>query len=458
VNRFVRSWLRRRRRFGLWSATAERAITGAFIVRVLLVGFGLVILLMLAAGLLGVRNIYSIRATATDLLEEQVRSFDLLNAVLREQRTITAIYSTIARRPEEMDRDQLLKQLVDSDKELSEIVEDASDEPDQGLWKRLFAEASSFSDETRKLLATEGPVAGPSPRLLKTHEQVLVLVDQLVEVESRRSQDLKRQLEELSGSLLKESSVLLGGGLILALLFAFVTVLLTGKLVRQLEWQTGELSRVSWQLLEKQETTARRFSHELHDELGQSLSALKANLMPLSQAAGEGKPRIEDCIQLVDEAIRNVRELSQLLRPTILDDFGLEASLRWLCDRVQQRTGLEVTFESNFEARMADETETHLFRIAQEALTNVARHAGATEVRIHLQRLDGEVRLEIRDNGRGVQPAASTSPDSEQPRGLGIVGMRARARSAGGKLAVGSAPGEGTTVEASFPYREREEA
>ena len=194
MNRFVKSWLRRRRRFGLWSATAERAITGAFIIRVLLVGFGLVILLMLAAGLLGVRNIYSIRATATDLLEEQVRSFDLLNAVLREQRTITAIYSTIARRPEEMDRDQLLKQLVDSDKELSEIVEDASDEPDQGLWKRLFAEASSFSDETRKLLATEGPVAGPSPRLLKTHEQVLVLVDQLVEVESRRSQDLKRQL------------------------------------------------------------------------------------------------------------------------------------------------------------------------------------------------------------------------------------------------------------------------
>ncbi len=458
MNRFVRSWLRRRRELGLWSATAERAITGAFIVRVLLVGFGLVILLLLAAGLLGVHNIGSIRATASDLLEEPVRSFDLLNAVLREQRTINAIYSTIARRPEEMDRDQLLRQLVDSDKDLSEIVEAAFDEPDQGLWKRLFAEASNFNDEARKLLATEGPVAGPSRRLLETHEQVLALVDRLVEVESRRSQDLKRQLEDLSGSLLKESSVLLGGGLILALLFAFVTVRLTGKLVRELEWQTGELSRVSWQLLEKQETTARRFSHELHDELGQSLSALKANLMPLAQGAGEGKARIEDCVQLVDEAIRNVRELSQLLRPTILDDFGLEASLRWLCDRVQQRTGLEITFESNFEARMADETETHLFRIAQEALTNVARHAEATEVSIHLQRVDGEVRLEIRDNGRGVWPAASADTSDEQPRGLGIVGMRARARSAGGKLAVGSNPGAGTIVEASFPYREREEA
>ncbi len=458
MNRFVRSWLRRLKKLSLWGTTAERAITGGFIVRVLLVGFGLVILLLLAAGLLGVRNIGSIRATATDLLEEQVRSFDLLNAVLREQRTINAIYSAIARRPEELDRDQLLKQLVDSDKDLSEIVEAASDEPDQGLWKRLFADASSFSDEARKLLATEGPVAGPSLRLLETHQQVLTLVDQLVEVESRRSQDLKRQLEELSGSLLKESSVLLGGGLILALLFAFVTVRLTGSLVRQLEWQTGELSRVSWQLLEKQETTARRFSHELHDELGQSLSALKANLTPLAQAPGAGKARVEDCIQLVDEAIRNVRELSQLLRPTILDDFGLAASLRWLCDRFQQRTGLDVKFDSDFEARMADETETHLFRIAQEALTNVARHAEATEVNIHLQRVDGEVKLEIRDNGRGVLPAALAGSNPEQPRGLGIVGMRARARSAGGELAVGSEAGTGTVVQASFPYRQREEA
>ena len=458
MNRFVRGWLRNNRKLWLWSATAERAITGAFIVRVLLVGFGLVILLLLAAGLLGVRNIGSIRATATDLLEEQVRSFDLLNAVLREQRTINAIYSTIARRPEEMDRDQLLKQLEDSDKALAAIVEDASDEPDQGLWKRLFTEATSFSDEARKLLAEEGPVAGPSLRLLQTHDQVLALVNRLVEVETKRSQDLKRQLEELSGSLLRESSILLGGGLVLALLFAFVTVKLTGKLVRQLEWQTGELSRVSWQLLEKQETTARRFSHELHDELGQSLSALKANLTPLSQAAGEGKSRIDDSIQLVDEAIRNVRELSQLLRPTILDDFGLAASLRWLCDRVQQRTGIEVHFEADFEARMADETETHLFRIAQEALTNVARHAEATKVDIHLQRVDGNVRLEIRDNGRGVPAAGSANMNTAQPQGLGIVGMRARARSAGGELAIGSAPGAGTVVEASFPFRERAEA
>jgi len=451
------NWLHKFGTVGLWGATWDRAITGSFIVRVLLGGFGLVILLLLAAGLLGVRNISSIRATATDLLEEQVRTSDLLDAVLREQRTITAIYENIARRPEALDRDQLLGQLVASDKDLADIVEAASDEPDQGLWKQLFSGASSFSDEARKILASETPVPEPSVRLLLIHRQVLALVDRLVEVESRRSKELKMQLESLSGSLMRQSSVLLGGGLVLALLFAFVTVRLTGELVRQLEWQTGELSRVSWQLLEKQETTARRFSHELHDELGQSLSALKANLIPLAAASGASKSRVDDSIHLVDEAIRNVRELSQLLRPTILDDFGLAASLRWLCERFQQRTGVGVQFDCNLDGRMADETETHLFRIAQEALTNVARHSAATQVEIHLNRQNGKVRLEIHDNGRGVSPAP-VKTTSEQPRGLGIVGMRARARSAGGELKISSAPGEGTVIDASFPYREREDA
>jgi len=453
------SWFRKFGKNGLSGASWDRAITGNIILRVLLGGFSLVILLLLAAGLLGVRNISSIRMTATDLLEEQVRTSDLLDAVLREQRTITAIYENIARRPETLDRDQLLGQLVASDKDLADIVEAASDEPDQGLWKQLFTEATSFSDEARKILASESPVKQPSIRLVETNRQVLTLVDRLVEVESRRSKELQQRLEASSGNLLRQSSALLGGGLVLAVLFAFVTVRLTGQLVHQLEWQTGELSRVSWQLLEKQETTARRFSHELHDELGQSLSAIKANLTPLVAAAGPNtKGRVEDSLGLVDEAIRDVRELSQLLRPTILDDFGLAASLRWLCERVQQRTGVDIQFSSNFDGRMADEMETHLFRIAQEALTNVARHSGATRVEIKLERQNGKVRLAIRDNGRGVSSAPAKVSAEPQPRGLGIVGMRARARSAGGELKIGSAPGEGTLIEATFPYRERKEA
>ena len=155
--------------------------------------------------------------------------------------------------------------------------------------------------------------------------------------------------------------------------------------------------------------------------------------------------RVSDCIHLVDEAIGNVREMSQLLRPTILDDFGLAAGLRWLCEGFGQRTGIDVTCEVPFTGRLPDGAETHLFRIAQEALTNVARHASAKHVRMQLEQADGHVTLRISDDGRGLSPAPGN------PRGLGLIGMRARARSAGGDLEIRSRPGEGVLIEVRVP-------
>jgi protein-histidine pros-kinase len=197
-------------------------------------------------------------------------------------------------------------------------------------------------------------------------------------------------------------------------------------------------------MLEDQEATARRFSHELHDELGQSLTAVKTNLSALAAAgpdAAASGPRLADCLHLVDEAIGNVRQMSQLLRPTILDDFGLEAGLRWLAEGFAARTGIEVSVDSTYSGRLPDETETHLFRISQEALTNVARHANAKHVRIKLTAGAGEIRLSIQDDGCGLSAAPDTG------RGLGLIGMRARARSVGGDVAVHSRPGQGVLIE-----------
>jgi signal transduction histidine kinase len=158
-------------------------------------------------------------------------------------------------------------------------------------------------------------------------------------------------------------------------------------------------------------------------------------------AAGQ----VEDCRRLVDEAMRNVRELSQLLRPTILDDFGLDASIRSVADRFNQRTGIEVDFQSEFAGRLAEETETHLFRIVQEALTNVARHSGATRVCIHLRPEGERLCLSFADNGGGLQPSDRAA------NGIGMTGMRARARSAGGGMSIRSQPGEGLRIEAWVP-------
>jgi signal transduction histidine kinase len=201
-------------------------------------------------------------------------------------------------------------------------------------------------------------------------------------------------------------------------------------------------------MLEDQEATARRVSHELHDELGQSLTAIRTNLSALGSGTQTTPERLQDCMRLVDEAIGNVRQLSQLLRPVILDDFGLEAAVRWLADGFSTRTGISVEVESQYSGRLPDETETHLFRIAQEALTNVARHSGAKRVRIKLETRGEEIRLSIEDDGRGLPAGASANG-----RGMGMIGMRARARSAGGDVSVRSRPGEGVLIEVRAPIR-----
>jgi signal transduction histidine kinase len=226
---------------------------------------------------------------------------------------------------------------------------------------------------------------------------------------------------------------------------------MVSQLIRRLESQTAELGRVSWHMLEDQEATARRFSHELHDELGQSLTAVKTNLSALAATGEDAAPagaRLADCLHLVDDAIGNVRQMSQLLRPTILDDFGLEAGLRWLAEGFAARTGIEVTVDSNYSGRLPDETETHLFRISQEALTNIARHSGAQHVQMKLAGNGGDIRLTIQDDGRGLS-GAPTTPG----RGLGLIGMRARARSAGGDVSMHSRAGEGVLIEVRVPHR-----
>lgn len=428
---------------------AMRPVTQRAIRRVLIAGYSVVMLCLLAAGLLGVRNIASIRAASAELLKEQIRIQDLLDAVLRGQRAINAVFADFARQPEEIDEAQLLSQLDASDRDIERIAAESAGEPEQALWQDLYRAATEFSREARLILVEDAAQRRPIRRLMHAHQRVLTLVDRLVEVETRRSVALKQRIEELSLRLAQQSAILLGAGFLLAVMCAIYAARWTLRLIRQMEWQAGELSRVSWQLLDKQESTARRFSHELHDELGQALTALKANLAALAAKPEPQRHLIEDCLQIVDTSMGTVREISQLLRPTMLDDFGLEAGLRWLCNRFRQRSRIDVDFRCSIPERLPEEVETHLFRIAQEALTNVARHSGATRVTVSLDLEDGRARLRIADNGKGFDPAGVPSG------GLGMVGMRARARSAGGELRVQTSPGAGLMVEALIPVAGR---
>ncbi|MDB6003182.1 MAG: hypothetical protein JWR15_169, partial [Prosthecobacter sp.] len=274
------------------------------------------------------------------------------------------------------------------------------------------------------------------------------LVNKLIGSSSEHLAKTEHELEQQSQDLSDDSTLLLGSSSILAAISAVLTIAFARKSIQRIRWQSEELSRVSWHMLQTQEQAARRFSHELHDELGQSLAAVRSNL---TKGSTQDLPSLRaDCLHLVDESIANVRELSHLLRPVILDDFGLDAGLRWLAEKFGQRTRLKVEYVSDFTGRLADETETHLFRIAQEAFTNIARHSEATEVKMSLAHREQTIRLTIEDNGKGL-PVRTGEPIHSPS--LGMVGMRARARQSGGELTATSMQPRGLRIEVVIPLQ-----
>ncbi len=425
---------------------SSRRITSTTILRVLLAGFALAILLLVAAAFVGLENTRSIKENAAQLVAEQLVTTRLIDEIQREEGTLTAVFQTLAQAHESVDRGKILAQLSESDRHIERIVASAAGSPEEQLWQELRRASGGFAAEVKRLLANEGTHSFSSERLFRRHDEVIAIVAKLINASYQKASAAQAQIQRRATELETKALLLLGACLLLALLCAVLTVRTTAALFRKMEAQAEELSRVSWHMLENQETTARRFSHELHDELGQSLTAVKANLAALEAHPELAKTRVQDCARLVDDAIQNVRELSHLLRPIILDDFGLDAGLRWLGEGFTQRTGIEVRYDSNFTGRLPDETETHLFRIAQEALTNVARHSGAAEVRMRLHAENSTIQLTIADNGRGLQDGAAST-------GLGMVGMRARARNAGGEFSIHSGNGHGVEIEVEVPAR-----
>lgn len=239
--------------------------------------------------------------------------------------------------------------------------------------------------------------------------------------------------------------------------------------------------------LRAQEAERRRLALELHDQMGQSLTALTLHAQVISQqlaeepgdAASQARAQTERLIILAERTLAEAQALSRQLRPAILDDLGLPAALRWLADDAQTRLGVSVHTrirdgEDGHVRRAPDDVETALFRIAQEALTNAVRHGQAERACIHLRQTATCIILAIGDDGSGFDPGArpkgqhpavaanSASPHVAYPtdssaapaqRGIGLAGMRERARLLGGALAIRSSHGRGCVVRVSVPLR-----
>ena len=193
----------------------------------------------------------------------------------------------------------------------------------------------------------------------------------------------------------------------------------------------------------------RHLARELHDEIGQLLTGLKLSLESASRALPEPTPQsLTQAQSVVDDLITRARSLALDLRPAMLDDLGLVPALVWYLDRYNSQTMIQVKFNhAGLSGRLPPEIETAAYRIVQEALTNVARHADIDEAEVALRPVNGSLEMMIRDAGSGFDPKVVV----ESSGSTGLSGMRERAELLGGRFTVESLPGEGTTLTARLP-------
>jgi len=215
----------------------------------------------------------------------------------------------------------------------------------------------------------------------------------------------------------------------------------------------ARLTQLSRQLLEAQELERRRIARELHDQLGQSLVLLQINLQKIQESpeAKDMAHALGESITMVERMHEQARNLSLNLRPSLLDDLGLVPALRWHLDRLAQSSGLSVHFAAGDSVgRYPAEVETTCFRIAQEALANVSRHAQARHVSVNLAQDTAGLSLRITDDGIGFDVAAARR-QATRGRSMGLLSMEERMELAGGELLIDSRPAKGTTICARFP-------
>ena len=226
------------------------------------------------------------------------------------------------------------------------------------------------------------------------------------------------------------------------------------KADEELTQSRGQLRDLAAHLQVVREEERTRIAREIHDELGQSLTALKMDVHWLGQRLPPDRPLLLDKIKtmsrLINTTVHTVRRISSELRPKILDDFGPSAAMEWQTNEFRSRAGIQCDFRSEPEDILLDQARsTALFRIFQETLTNIARHAYATKVEAILQKNSDTIELTVRDNGVGI-----TAKQNADPKSWGIMGIRERVHSLGGQVKIVGVPNQGTTVQVSIPLAE----
>jgi signal transduction histidine kinase len=231
------------------------------------------------------------------------------------------------------------------------------------------------------------------------------------------------------------------------------------RLQREIERQRAaeqrnrqDLERLSARLVDAQEAERRKLSRELHDEVGQALTAVKMDIGIALRSDNRlrVKGALEEASELTETTLRGVRDLSQLLHPSMLDDFGLPTTLATYLRSFSQRTGIRAQLAETIEDRLVPAVEVGVYRIVQEAFNNIVQHSGATACTVSLSAGGGVLRLVVEDNGRGLGPFPRAA---DVRQGLGLIGMRERAQGLGGTFHIENAATGGTRISVTLPLQ-----
>lgn len=295
--------------------------------------------------------------------------------------------------------------------------------------------------------------------LLQRRKAISDLAEQIQSINTsnlvRARQRLEASQSDFQGWLRRLTAIVL----LMSLLVAGLSITWIMRLERKAEMgqqraETAEveLRRLSQQLVRTQEDERRALSRELHDEVGQQITALRVEISNLGRIPVEERDtfmrHLREAKTLAEQTMKTVRDLAMGLRPSMLDDLGLGPAIEWQAREFSRRNGVPASVELGGDLASLSEMErTSLFRIVQEALTNITKHAKASEVQIRLQSDANGVELRVSDNGKGMDPSTARGV------GLGLLGMEERAREMGAEFSLNSEPGRGTAIEILIPRR-----
>ena len=306
---------------------------------------------------------------------------------------------------------------------------------------------TAWPEQRRKLLGIDylsSHLAPARESFISAERKLATLVRSLSDEHDRETAGSLQRIEWLVVRIV-------AGVVLLSLAFAAVAIWRFGRyedereshLVRLQQAESG-LRTLSQRIVMSQEIERKKLSRDLHDEVGQSLTALRVQLGQMEPADASLRSHWVLASDLAERSLRSVREMARGLRPAMLDDLGLAPALQWLAREFSKNTPLNVDVEVEGDtAGLSEQARTALFRIAQEALTNCVKHAGSADAKVLLQEGPAEFALTVQDNGNGFL-AGSTS-------GIGLLGMRERIEELGGAFAVIASPGGGTLIRATLP-------